>query len=412
MSGWLQVRQRFLGALGLIFLVTFVSFVTPLSLDMYTPALPGMMAVFDADAATVNLTLVWFYVVFAAGQLLLGPVSDRMGRRRLFLLGSLVYAGGSAWCAVAGDIAVLVAARMVEAVGAGALSAVSMAMVKDSFVPERRDAVLAVVQALFAVGPIAAPVLGAFVLQMVDWRMLFWVLAAFGLACFALGLLLEETLPPGERAQAGGAGIVGSLVGALRNAGFVLFLLVAALFSLPFMSYVSVASHAYITQFGQTELQYSVYFAVAMAVMAVGPFVWLVASRFMTARTFTGILIAAGGAAGVLLVATGSASPPAFCTLMCGYVLLEACVRPYTANILMSQEGIDAGTAASLVNFSHTALGTLGMVAATLPWPNYVVGLGVIVVLAMAAALGLWVALLRAPSVFLEGIRPSSRSSR
>ena len=198
MNLWLVQPQRRLGPAGLIALLVITGLVTPLSLDMYTPAIPHMTEHFNADAGTVNLTLVGYFLFFAVGLLLFGPVSDRLGRKPVLLAGVATYAAASALCALAPTIWALIAFRVAQALGAGAVGAVSTAVVKDAVVPEKRETVLSVVQVMFVVGPVLAPVLGALVLQVADWRMTFWLLSLVGVFCGVMALLFEETLPPHE----------------------------------------------------------------------------------------------------------------------------------------------------------------------------------------------------------------------
>ena len=199
LHSWLARPQRRLGPLGLIVLLVITSLVTPLSLDMYTPAVPHMTEHFNTSESMVNLTLVGYFLFFAVGLLAFGPASDRYGRKPVLLAGILTYALASALCALSVDIVMLIATRILQALGAGAVSAVSTAVVKDAVVPERREALLSVVQVMFVVGPVLAPVAGALILQVADWRMTFWVLAGIGLLCAGLALLFDETLPVSER---------------------------------------------------------------------------------------------------------------------------------------------------------------------------------------------------------------------
>ena len=395
METWLACRQKRLGVVGLVCLLVITSLVTPLSLDMYTPAIPHMTDYFDADAGTVNLTLVDYYLFFAVGLLLFGPVSDRFGRKPVLVAGVVTYVAASALCALAFDIWMLVAMRIVQALGAGATSAVSTAVVKDAIAADKREMVLSVVQVMFVIGPVLAPVVGALVLQVADWRMTFWVLALIGGGCLVLVLLFEETLPVQERAQTGVAGTLKSLVVVAKNKGFSAFLLIAALFNLPFMAYIAVGSYVYITFFGLSELAYSCFFAAAALVTAAGPLIWLFASRFVSARTFTTVLVAVGAAAGVAMLAVGTLSPVLFCVTFVAFALAEAAIRPYSTNILLSQQERDTGAASSLINFANTAVGSVGMLLAVLPWPNYVVGVGAIIVATMAVAGLVWWTLLR-----------------
>ena len=156
LNEWLVRPQRRLGALGLLILLVMASLVAPLSLDMYTPAVPGMASYFDTTPETVNFTLVGYYLFLAVGLLVFGPLSDKYGRRPVLIAGLAAYCAPSVACALAPAIEVLVAARVVQALGSGAMSAVSMAVVKDAVRLEYRERMLAVIQVMFVIGPVAA----------------------------------------------------------------------------------------------------------------------------------------------------------------------------------------------------------------------------------------------------------------
>ena len=404
LNSWLVAPQPRLGIFGLLILLVVASLITPLSLDMYTPAEPHMTDHFNTNASTVNLTLVGYYLFFSVGLLIFGPISDKHGRRPILMGGIAVYTVGSALCAMATSIWALIAFRVVEALGAGAVSAVSTAVVKDAFCAERREAVLSVVQVMFVIGPVLAPVVGAFIVRIADWRVTFWVLATVGAICFVLTVLFKETLPENERYQGSVLGSLCNLGVVAKNKGFTSFLLIVGLFNLPFMAYIAVASYVYIDFFGLNEMGYSLYFAIAALLTALGPFIWLIAQKFMNARRFTNIILTIAGLSGVAMLCVGQISPTLFCVTFLVFAVMQACVRPYSTNILLSQQDDDTGAASSLINFLHTALGSLGMVIAVLPWTNYVEGVGVIIVVSMiVAGLG-WFALLRSNAP-LKGVK-------
>lgn len=404
LNSWLVAPQPRLGIFGLLVLLVVASLITPLSLDMYTPAVPHMTDHFNTNASTVNLTLVGYYLFFSVGLLIFGPISDRHGRRPILMGGMAVYTVGSALCAMATSIWALIAFRVVEALGAGAVSAVSTAVVKDAFCAERREAVLSVVQVMFVIGPVLAPVVGAFIVRVADWRVTFWVLAAVGVVCLVLTVLFKETLPKDARYQGSVLSSLCNLGMVAKNKGFTSFLLIVGTLNLPFMAYIAVASYVYIDFFGLDEMGYSLYFAIAALLTALGPFIWLVAQKFMNARRFTNIILTIAGLSGVAMLCVGQISPTLFCVTFLVFAVMQACVRPYSTNILLSQQDDDTGAASSLINFLHTALGSLGMVIAVLPWANYVEGVGVIIVVSMiAAGLG-WFALLRSNAP-LKGVK-------
>lgn len=394
-STWLVKPQPRLGAAGLIALLVVSSVITPLSLDMYTPAVPHMAENLDTDAGMVNLTLVGYYFFFALGMLAFGPLSDKLGRRPILLGGIALYVIGSAACAASPTIEILIAARIVQALGAGAISAVCTAAVKDSFEVKQRERILSIIQVLFVVGPAAAPVIGAGVLAIADWRMTFWILAAIGSVCFILAVLFRETLDEDERYRGGLMHTAGQLVVVGKNPGFMAFLLITSLFEVGFMGYIAVGSYIYIDIFKVGEAGFSMFFAVAAILTAAGPFIWIAASHRVSVRRFTTVMIALGVAVGLAVMAVGQTSPFVFCGLFVVFALAESCTRPYSMNILLEQNARDAGSASALMNCIRTCVGSIGMVLAALPWPSYIFGVGFLMAAFMGVALVGWIALLR-----------------
>ena len=111
---------------------------------------------------------------------------------------------------------------------------------------------------------------------------------------------------------------------------------------------------------------------------------------------------------GVVMLLVGELTPVLFCLTFLVFAMTEACVRPYSTDILLSQQESDAGAVSSLINFTHTAIGCVGMALAVLPWSNYVVGVGMLVVVTMAFAGVCWIVLLRS-RILLPGIKSNVR---
>lgn len=399
---WLQKPQRRLGRAGLLALLVCTSLAMPLSLDMYTPAVPHMVEHLSTTEGMVNLTLVGYYLFFAVGLLVFGPMSDRMGRRPVLLAGLGIYTAASVLCALAPTVEALIAARVLQALGAGAADSMTNSVVKDAFREEKRQVALSFIQLMFILGPVAAPVLGAFVVSTLSWRATFWVLAAVGAACLGLSLLFEETLRPEERA-AGGANAVGQFREVLGDRGFSAFLAVFCLFNLGFMAYVAVASYIYVSLFGLTEMGYGMFFAATALFTTLGPFAWELFSRWLSARRFLEMLVGVGFVSGACMLVFGQAGPVAFCLPMLVFAVCEAASRPLSVNILLSQHQEGTGASSSVINFVNTVAGALGMLVVHMPAPNYVVALGATIAGCMGLALVGWLWLLRS-GVSVKGV--------
>lgn len=394
-SSWLVAPQPRLRIGGLVFLLLIASLITPLSLDMYTPSIPHMADYFSTDEATVNLTLWGYYLLFAIGMLVLGPLSDKYGRRPVLLAGFILYVAGGVACALAFSIYALIGARIVQAVGAGAVNAVCMAITKDSFMADKREKILSIMQVLFVVGPAAAPSIGTLVLQVADWRGTFWVLAGVGSICLIMTLLYKESLDEKDRSQGGLASTLGQLGVVAKDKGFTIFLIVSSMFEVGFMAYIAVGSYIYIDFFDVGEAGYSLFFGIAALLTATGPFIWLAFSHFTSVRRFTSALLIVGFVLGAALIAVGHTNAIVFCALFSLFAIAESAGRPYAMNILLEQSKRHAGSASALISFVRTGIGCIGMVLAALPWGSYVFGVGALICGGMAVAFVGWVALLR-----------------
>lgn len=394
-SNWLRVPQPRLGAVGMIFLLCCANAICPFAIDMYTPAVPSMPAQFSTTAALVNLTILGFYLFYTIGMLVFGPVSDRVGRKPVLVGGMTAFAAGSLLCALAWSIWTLIVFRVVQALGAGAVCAVSTAIIKDCFKPEKRTQLLSILQVLIVVGPVIAPLLGGFILQFSTWHATFAALAIMGALCLILTCLFKESLPACERVHGGAGELVRRMVRVATNRGFTVFLLVMSLFSVAYMAYVAVASYVYVDHFGTTEQVYSYFFAATAAISVCGPFVYLGLSKWMSPRRFTWASIAVCLVASAVLLVWGDGSEWVFFACFAVFITAEAAIRPYATDILLAQQDEDAGSASSVINFTASIFGVAGMGLVTAFSFDYVLGLGVLMLASMVLALGLWVYLLR-----------------
>ncbi len=371
----------------------------PIATDLYLPALPQMTEVLNAPESLVSLTLTGFFMFMALGTLAFGPVSDKYGRKRPLIVAALMFSIFGLVSGLAPNVWVLIFARVLQGVGGGGMVAISMALVKDCFEGRVREKVLVIIQAMGVIAPMCAPVMGSFVLLFADWHFTFFLQAFLGLASLALILPFKESLDVSERTNEGIARTIGRLFVVGRNKAFLVILLMIAIHGAPFMGYISCASYIYIDYFGLSTFEYSAFFAANAALSIVGAGLALViGGRIPVKHIITGV-VGISLAAGIALVALGHASPFAFLILFGVYALMGSVSRPFVTNILLEQQDGDTGSASSLINFTCNIGGSLGMVAATLPWPTYVLGLGSMIVIVSIIALAMWIVLLKSSTV-------------
>lgn len=180
---------------------------TSLSTDIYLPAMPTMATDLHGN---VELTITGFLVGFTIAQLIWGPISDHLGRRKPLFIGMVLFIIGSAGCAMSTSITQIVFWRVFQALGACTGPMLARAMIRDLFARTRAAQMLSTLVLIMAIAPIAGPLIGGQIIRLSTWHAVFWLLVLIGaLMCVSL-CWLPETLPEAKRVKA-------SLTGAFRN---------------------------------------------------------------------------------------------------------------------------------------------------------------------------------------------------
>ena len=192
-SGAIRPLARFAHAPILLLVAAFLM-LQPLSTDLYLASLPGLASYFSAPQATVQLTLSMFVIAFGGAQLVVGPLSDRFGRRPVVIAGLVLYVLASLLCALAPSITLLIAARFVQALGCCSAIIIARAIVRDAYAPEDSPRVVARASTWLSLAPLTGPILGSYLQVTFGWRAAFVALSLLSAAItVAVILRLPET---------------------------------------------------------------------------------------------------------------------------------------------------------------------------------------------------------------------------
>lgn len=245
--------------LGVLALLTAVA---PLSIDMYLPAFPAMAEEFGTSASAVQFTLTSFMVGLASGQLILGPLSDRFGRRPLMLAGTFVCILAAVACAVAPNIAALTAFRFVQGFSGAAGVVLSRAVVADRAHGAVAARAFSLMMIINGAAPVLAPLIGGSLMGVIGWRGVFWILAGLAVAMFiGVVAVLTETHPKDRRHTGGVTAMLRDARSVLTNRVYIGYTLAFAFGFTVMFAYISASPFVLQNVLGLTPLHYSFAFA-------------------------------------------------------------------------------------------------------------------------------------------------------
>lgn len=331
----------------------------PFTIDLYLPAFPLLEKDFATSAAMIQLTLTGTMIGFAVGQLVVGPLSDKVGRRVPLIAVTALHVLASVGAAVAPDLLLLGATRVVMGIGAAAGGVVAMAIVRDLFGGKRLVVMLSRLSLVSGVAPVVAPLIGSALLDVMHWRGLFIVLAAYGAVMLISALLfVPETLPRERRHEKGTTTVWQRYRSVLTDRVFLGMLVIGAMTFSGLFSYLSASPFLFQQTHGLNAQQYGWLFAVNSIGLVLGV---QVASRLAARfgpQWVLAISTAALVLAGAAIILTDQLGLGLWGTLVPLFIFMTACgfTFPCTQVLALDRHGKAAGTAASILGATNNGV--------------------------------------------------------
>ncbi|MGW0159002.1 multidrug effflux MFS transporter [Mycobacterium sp. NPDC003323] len=333
----------------------------PLTIDMYLPALPRIAEDLSVSSSVVQLTLTGTLAGLAVGQLVIGPLSDSLGRRVPLMAGILLHMAASLICLFAPNIAVLGAGRVLQGFGAAAAAVVAVAVVGDLYVDSAAATVMSRLILVLGVAPVIAPSLGAAVLLHASWHWVFAVLVVLAGGLFLLGALaLPETLPVSHRRPLHMRSIASTYGALLRDLRFMTLVAVAGLSMAGLFGYIAAAPFVLQGDYGLNQQAFALVFA-AGAIILIGSTQSNVVllRRFAPQRIMVAALIVSvvAGVVFVALAVTGVGGLPGFLVPVLVILGAMGLVLPNAPAVALSRHSDAAGTSAALLGAAQFGIG-------------------------------------------------------
>jgi DHA1 family bicyclomycin/chloramphenicol resistance-like MFS transporter len=363
-----------------------------LATNILLPSLPQMAASLNVSSAAVTSAITVFLAVFALGQLVVGPISDRYGRRWPVLTGFAVFIAGSVWCSLATDLPGLLTGRVIQAAGACATSVLSRAIARDLFSGAALGRAMALIMIAMAAAPGFSPLLGGALDHTFGWRFEFVFVGAFAaIGAIAYGAVLGET-HHSTRIPLNPLAIAKNYFSLIADRRFLIPAATVSLIMGGLFAMFSAAPRVLIEGLHFTPIQLGLFFAgTVMIVFAAGMLATKLGPRFGLDRSITGgLLTAATGSIAILLVSILHPSFLPFLAAMCVFLLGMGIVNPLGTAQALSPFGEKAGAASALLGFWQMMGAAIGVWLAATVSHDAMIALGTVLTVASMLALLLY----------------------
>ncbi len=242
----------------MLLLLVAMTGVAPISLYLLVPALPKLALTFGRDISIAQMTVSLYMVGIACSQIVMGPLSDRFGRRPVLLSGLALMVAASAACVFAESLPQLIAARFFQALGGATGMVVSRAIIRDLYARERISSMISLVIAVMMIAQMLSPLTGGLVETAFGWRAIFYCITAFALTTtIAIAVALPET----RRARIAAGGFRGDVGSLLTSRAFIGYVLCQVLASQIIFAFAGGGPYIVVTQMGRSSAEYGAWFA-------------------------------------------------------------------------------------------------------------------------------------------------------
>ena len=363
-----------------------------LATNILLPSLPQIAISLNVTSAAVTSAITVFLAVFGLGQLLVGPLSDRYGRRWPVLIGFAVFFGGSVWCGLANDLPNLLAGRVVQAAGACATSVLSRAIARDMFSGPVLARAMALIMIVMSAAPGFSPLLGGALDHNFGWRSEFALVAAFAaVGATAYGIVLGET-HNSIRTPLNLVAIARTYGGLIGDRRFAIPAATASLIIGGLFSMFSAAPRLFIEALRFTPIQLGLFFAgTVFIVFAAGMLATKLAPRYGLDRPIkAGLWATAASSLAILLISIISPTFLPFLGAMSVFLLGMGIVSPLATARALSPFGEKAGAASALLGFWQMMNAAIGVWLAATVSHEAMLALGVVLSAFSLLALGLY----------------------